>query len=303
MGLTSNKADEKTTKELNLHTGVYSFKVIKFNPSGEELKEMLGMDEVREQEYIQDDKFNEGHKQYLAYFWLENEACTAYMDGEEVDVKEGEFKIPVIFGIGDAPLTNRDGTKHAFVNKYGKTTYAESEDKLPSWFEAEGVRKAHYGEQELYNFLKSYANLYDSGDKKDENCLDDPNALFKDDSFFKNYIKELQEKNHGVKCLVELKKGAENEDGNFNVKEVIYKQYFQKKSQKMPQAIGNFKNYLSASNVRTDKEDKIARRTPKGEFYTIEPTVLSISEAKEKVSGSQDEADNDEAYKQSSSAF
>jgi len=303
MALTKNKADKKTTKEIMMHTGVVPGKVIAYNPNKEEL-EKIGVN-YDPGEYVKDDNFNEGHKQYLASFWLTNMEYVVTKNGEQVIVPEGDIKVPLMINIGDEPLKSREGDKTMYVNKYGETIYLSDPDKVYDWFDSEGLRTAHYGEEDLYKFLSAYANLEYSKEHKDENCLEDPNELFKDDSFFKDFINSLitDKPTPVVYFLLSLKDGGENDNGQRKVKEIIYKQYYQKKTQGNS-AISNFKSFINATRSAEDKRETARQyREPKGEFFTFEPEIFTINEAVDKVVSSTEEADSDDMYKEADSNF
>jgi len=304
MALTSNKADKKTTKEIMFHTGVIPLKVMLYNPNEKELA-TIGVN-YDPGEYVKDDNFNEGHKQYLMSFWLQNMEYVVSKNGENIIVPEGEVTIPFMINIGDTPLRSKDGSKGMYVNAYGDTVYLADPENVYDWFDAKDLREAHNGEQTLYEFLRAYANIEYTKDFKEDNCLGDPKQLFEDDSFFKDYMKSLinDKPTHVLYMHQSLKYGGENENGQHKVKEILYKQYFQKKTQ-ANSAISNFKSYINATRVKEEKKnDALLNREPKGEFWTIEPAIYTLDEAVIKVRSSSDnDSDKDSDYQQSSATF
>lgn len=301
MALKKRKSDEKTTKEIMMHTGIVPMKVVLFNPNKEEL-EKIGVN-YDPGEYISDDTFNEGHKQYLASFWMQNREYVVHKNGEKIVIPEGEITVPFMINISDSVATNRSGDKKMYVNKYGDTIYLAEDQEPYEWFDATDLREAHRGEQDLYTFLRAYANLKYS----DENCLEDPiKDLFEDDSDFKKFIYSIINDKPVpiVYVLLSLKHSGKNDNGQVKIKEIVYKQYFQKKTQ-ANSAISNFKSWLDASRKSENaKEDAIKMREPKGEFYTVEPAVFTLDEAINKVSdSSENDSDNDDMYKKVDSTF
>ena len=294
MGLSSNNSDQATTKEVNMYTGVIPFKLVAFNPTEEELK-AIGLN-FAPNDYISEDKFNEGHKQFAIALWLKNVKFIAKQNGEDVEVPEGSITTSLTFNISDEPTVSQNG-KPLFVNKYGDTMYAESVDFIKQnyeWFDVEGIRPAHKGEGDLYMFLRAHANLNYSKDNKDSNCLEDPKTLFNDATFLKDYFKGLMA-DKPLKYfygLQSLKNAGETDNGATKVRQVMYKQYYQKKTQGNS-AVSNFKSFLNAERATKDVEDKILQREPKGEFYTIAPEIFTLDEARKKVEASVDEADKD----------
>ena len=314
MALKARKADEKTSQEFYLHTGPIPMKVFLFNPTAKEMEEKLGITPNEEPTYIQDDKFNEGQKKYLAYFWMTNLEYEAEDEnGEKQVIKEGDFRIPLIIGISDTLAVSASG-KNLYINKYGKSIYAESEQvvrekygELSSrpWFSTEGLRHAYGGEPQFYEFHAAYANLKSSKKETDENCFDaeDIKKLFIDDSFLKEHINDLMAKGHGFRPLVLLKNAGETENGGIKVREIFYNQFYQKTTQSQAAAMSNFESFITCAKITKNVEDTKERRAPKGEFFTYEPRIHTISSAIKLVSSSVDEASPDDKYSQSNGVF
>jgi len=297
MSLTSRKSDEKTTKEFHLHTGVFPMKVKFFNPTLQQLND-AGLPFNQEPEYVKEDMFNEGKKQYLATFWLTNlETKAVNEQGEEVKVKEGEIFIPFTFSISEMDHITQDDTKFKYINKYGAGVFAERVEDIPDWFNArESVRVAKRGEEELMQFLFAYANLKSpdrNGEGGDENVLEDPNKLFEDDSELREHVENLIKEGNVVRCLIGLK-GRLNE-GNINVNETFYRGFYTKHNQK---SVIPFKSFIYAEKVKAEnREDQKERRSPlnqKIHHFEFNPTVLTVDEAKEKVKVNMDMPDEEE---------
>lgn len=287
MALKSRKADEVTSPVFYNHTGIYAFKVVAYNPTLAELKK-LGFNFTNETEYVATNDYGTSYK---SVFWLKNcEKVSIEKGGKIVEVNPGDIVQPLTFFIQQGTAKSQTG-KTLFINKFGKDVWAEDIESLPEWFNSEGVREAYKGESNLYNFLMNYANLkWD-----DENCMEDPEQLFKDDSFFKEFIQGLMENNHIVRCMVELKSGGETESGEIKVREQIYPQFFQKFNQT---TTGKFREFITASKVKEEnREAQVESRKPKGELWSYEPKLYDLQEAREaiqKVINSESDADSED---------
>jgi len=302
MALKSRKADEKTSQEFYLHSGVIPMKVLLFNPTAKEMEEKLGITPNEEPKYVQDDQFNEGQKKYLAYFWMTNLEFEAVDEsGEKQVVKEGSFRIPLIIGISDTLAVSSTG-KNLYINKYGQSIYAENEEFIKQnyeWYDTEGLRRAYGGEPQFYEFHAALANLKMNKNVKDENCFDveDIKNLFTNDKFLKEHVNSLMEKGHAVRCLVLLKNAGETEEGKTKVREIFYNQFYQKKTQSHTTAMSNFESFITGARLTKKVEEQVERRAPKGHF-TYEPTLYTINKAIELVTSTED-ADSDGGYSHS----
>jgi hypothetical protein len=106
-------------------------------------------------------------------------------------------------------------------------------------------------------------------------------------------------KDHGVRVLVGLKNNGEDDNGNTKVREALYNMFFQKTSQSDSSALNGFKTFITCSKVRKNVEDAKQRRAPKMEYFSYEPEIHYIEDAKSLVMSSVDEADSDDTYTQS----
>jgi len=295
MALTANKADEKTTKEFLNYTGVIPFEVVAFNPDSIKLNE-LGLN-FDAKSPISDDTFNAGHKNYSATFWLRN-AKFAYKNGENVvEVEAGAILTSISFYIGDSVAESKTG-KTLFINGYGDTIYAESIEYIKDnyeWFDSFKLRGAHKGESDLYLFLRAYANLKYSKNESDENCLENPKQLFEDDTELVEYINGLikETPKRIVFLLTGFKNTGTDDNGNVKMRQVVYKKFYQKKSQ-FNSAVSNFTSFINCTRIKKNKEDKIAEREPKMDFYTIEPQGFDYSTICSKLEKTEDV--NDDLY-------
>lgn len=132
------------TKKVGLFTG----EVIAINPTAEEYKDVLGMDlpdNSKITEYL--GKNNDGNSYLRVDVWLKEE-------------KNGD-KFKVTFFLEDKVRINKDETKKQYINNIGSCSWAEEENTLPDWFKKREYRLAHVGEEELYNFLRTWLGQLD----------------------------------------------------------------------------------------------------------------------------------------------
>lgn len=144
----------KVQKVYEKKVGLGEFKVVGFNPSREELEKLLGIPELeRDPEYLKQD--DEGNQKLNLSIWLEH-------------VKADKQLFNLRISLKDTQRTNKDGSKHQYVNTAGATTWADSPENLPSWFLQDGRdnRIAHTGEEELYTFMRSWLNGLELRDPK-----------------------------------------------------------------------------------------------------------------------------------------
>lgn len=131
--------------------GVFEADVVRFNPDAEWYAEngMELKEGSRATEYLGVDK--EGNNTLRISCWT-----------REVESKQ---LFNLTFFLKDKEVVKLDGTKKQYINDQGTTTWATDEESLPSWFAAHQHRVAKDGEEELYNFLKTW--LDDLDFKKD----------------------------------------------------------------------------------------------------------------------------------------
>lgn len=127
------------TKEVGLFEGT----VVAVNPTIEQYKEILGKtldEDSKAADYLGE---KDGNTTLRVDFWL------------EVVKDKGNFK-KVSFFLEDKERTNKDGNKNQYINAVGSCSWAETEDGLPDWFVKREFRHAYVGEEELYNFMRTW---------------------------------------------------------------------------------------------------------------------------------------------------
>lgn len=131
--------------------GLFEAKVIAVNPSVEEYKDKLEI-ELKEDskavEYLGETK--DGNNYLRLDFWLQN-------------IKTDK-KSKVTFFLEDRERENKDSTKKQYINEVGMCSWADDPNNLPEWFTKRDYRVAHVGEEEFYDFMKTWLGNLDFRD-------------------------------------------------------------------------------------------------------------------------------------------
>jgi hypothetical protein len=139
--------------------GLFEAKVVAVNPDIEEYKDILGI-ELKEDskavEYL--GKSQDGNTTLRVDVWLEN-------------VKDAD-KFKVTFFLENKEKENKDQTKKQYINSIGSCSWADDKNNLPEWFKGRDYRVAYVGEEELYNFLKTWLGNLDYRDAETTLQLD-----------------------------------------------------------------------------------------------------------------------------------
>lgn len=128
--------------------GLFEATVIAINPTIEQYKDILGI-ELKEDSKATDylGESRDGNATVRVSVWLK-------------DVKS-EQNFNVSYYIEDRERENKDGTKKQYINQLGMCSWAVDEDGLAQWFKGtpdnpKDFRVAYVGEEELYEFLRSW---------------------------------------------------------------------------------------------------------------------------------------------------
>ena len=160
MSLIGGKKKETTNYEgSSKKVGLFEAKVIAINPDAEEYKDLLGIElkeDSKATEYL--GKSKDGNNTLRIDVWLEN-------------VKDGE-KFKTTFFLENAERENKDQTKKQYINSIGSCTWADDPNNLPEWFKSRENRVAYLGEEELYNFLRTWLGNLDYRDAETTLQLD-----------------------------------------------------------------------------------------------------------------------------------
>ena len=164
-------------KEFAKKIGLFEARVIAVNPTTEEYSDVLGRqlkEDSKATEYLGTSK--DGNARLRLDFWL-----------EEVKTQE-KFKLS--FFIENKEKENKDQTKKQYINNIGRCTWADSPNNLPPWFKERENRVAFVGEEDLYNFLRSWLSNIDFSSKKST-------LQVEFNKLIKGNVKELKEQING----------------------------------------------------------------------------------------------------------
>jgi hypothetical protein len=153
------KKEQAQQTEYAKKVGLFEANVVAINPTMEEYKDVLNM-ELKEDskaiEYL--GKSQDGNTTLRVDFWL-----------EEVKNKD---KFKVTFFLENKERTNKDETKKQYINNIGTCSWADDANNLPSWFAGREYRVAFTGEEDLYNFVRTWLGNLDYRDAETTLQLD-----------------------------------------------------------------------------------------------------------------------------------
>lgn len=145
------KKEQTQLPEYSKKVGLFEANVIAVNPNAEEYNDILGI-ELKEDskavEYL--GKSQDGNTTLRVDFWL-----------EEVKNKD---KFKVTFFLENKEKENKDATKKQYINDVGVCSWAADANDLPDWFAKRDYRVAFVGEEELYNFMRTWLGNLDYRD-------------------------------------------------------------------------------------------------------------------------------------------
>lgn len=174
------KKREQSQSDFAKKVGLFEAKVLAINPDTEEYKDLLGM-ELKEDskavEYLGTSK--DGNTTLRVDVWLE-------------DVKSKD-KFKTTFFLENKEKVNKDETKKQYINSIGSCSWADDINNLPTWFSARECRVAYVGEEELYNFLRTWLGALDYRDAETTLQLDWKKMM-------KGNVKDLKDQIDGEWC-------------------------------------------------------------------------------------------------------
>jgi hypothetical protein len=151
MNIGGKKRESTQLPEFTKKVGLFEARVIAINPDAEEYKEVVGM-ELKEDskalEYLGENQ--DGDTKLRVDIWLE-------------EVKNGD-KFKVSFFLEDKERVNKDGSKTQYINNIGSCSWADDPNNLAEWFTKRDYRKAYVGEEDFYNFLRTWLGDLDYRD-------------------------------------------------------------------------------------------------------------------------------------------
>ena len=174
------KREQSQVSDFKKSVGLFEATVVAINPDIEEYKEKLGM-ELKEDskavEYLGTSQ--DGNKTLRVDVWLQ-------------DVKNND-KFKTTFFLENKEKENKDKTKKQYINNIGSCGWADDANNLPTWFAARDYRVAFVGEEELYNFMRTWLGELDYRDAETILQLDWAKMM-------KGNVKDLKAQVNGEWC-------------------------------------------------------------------------------------------------------
>ena len=174
------KKEQQQFTESVKRVGLFEANVIAINPDIEEYKELLDIElkeDSKATEYL--GKSQDGNTTLRVDVWLE-------------DAKSKE-KFKVVFFLENKEKENKDQTKKQYINAVGACSWADDINNLPTWFSSREVRVAYVGEEDLYNFLRTWLGNLDYRDAETTLQLDWKKMM-------KGNVKDLKDQIDGEWC-------------------------------------------------------------------------------------------------------
>lgn len=143
-----DQREQKQVQEYAKKVGLFEAEVIAINPTNEEYKDVLGIElpaESKATEYL--GKSRDGNTYLRVDVWLK-------------EVKNGD-KFKTTFFLEDKERENKDGSKKQYINNIGRCAWAADPNDLADWFTKRDYRAAYMGEEELYEFLRTWLGKLD----------------------------------------------------------------------------------------------------------------------------------------------
>jgi hypothetical protein len=145
------KRESKQLPEFSKKVGLFESRVIAINPDAEDYKDLLNIELKEDSKTLEYLTTNDtGDAKLRVDIWL-----------EEVKNKD---KFKMTFYLENKVRKNKDLTKKQYINNVGVSSWAENEEALPTWFAKRDYREAHVGEDDLYNFLRTWLGGLDYSD-------------------------------------------------------------------------------------------------------------------------------------------
>lgn len=230
------KKERQSLPELSKKVGLFEARVIAINPTTEEFKEILEIDlseESKATEYLGESR---DKNTFLRLdIWLE-------------EVKSlNKFK--VTFFLEDKERENKDGSKKQYINNIGKCAWADDENNLPEWFTKRDYRVAYVGEEELYEFLRTW--LGELNYTKDDTVLQ-----LEWKKLMKGNVKDLKDQVDGAYCINVIALATvtiRQKDGENKEYQTIYNKAFLPGYYLKNFRLVNYNDFSVQNNLRTKK--------------------------------------------------
>ncbi len=108
------------------------------------------------------------------------------------DVKSKD-KFKVTFFLENKEKVNKDGTKKQYINSIGTCSWSDDPNNLPTWFSSREYRVAFVGEEELYNFMRTWLGELDYRDAETTLQLEWKKLM-------KNNLRDIKDQIDGEYC-------------------------------------------------------------------------------------------------------
>jgi len=174
------RKEQLQVTEYSKKVGLFEGKVVAINPDAEEYKEILNIElkeDAKALEYL--GTSTDGNTTLRMDVWLE-------------DAKSKD-KFKTTFFLENKEKENRDGTKKQYINSIGTCSWSDDPNNLPSWFTSREYRVAFVGEEDLYNFLRTWLGELDYRDAETTLSLDWKKLM-------KGNVKDVKDQVNGEWC-------------------------------------------------------------------------------------------------------
>ena len=180
MAIQGDKKERQQQVNSVKKVGLFEARVVAINPTAEEFKDVLGID-LSENSKVTDylGVNDEGNEKLRIDVWLE-------------EIKNQE-KFKVSFFLENKERENKDATKKQYINNIGKCAWANDVNNLSDWFTKRDYRVASVGEEDFYEFLRTWLDFNYS--KPETDLSMDWKKLMKGN------VKELKEQVDGAYCI------------------------------------------------------------------------------------------------------
>jgi hypothetical protein len=157
MSISGEKREQVDYQIPSKRIGIFEGRVIAINPTADEYKSVVGYDlkdDSKECDYLSENQ--DGNTVLRINVWLEDIKTSNRVDPERPD------RYKVTFFLENKERENKDLTKKQYINNIGTCTWADDPNNLGQWFKDSGdYRVAYAGEEELYNFKRTWLSQLD----------------------------------------------------------------------------------------------------------------------------------------------
>ena len=240
MAISGVKRVSLETKEYAKKVGLFEAHIIAINPDAEWYNDELGI------------QLKEDSKSTVYLGVTDDGTKTLRLDVWLQDIKSGD-KFKVTFYLKDKAVISKSG-KTQFITDQGSTSYADSEDYLPTWFTKREYHVCREGESELCSFLVTWTNINFYEDQEAQILLEWKDLMKGNVSELRDQI-EINEKNTVVAlATVKIK---ESKEGVKEYQSVFNKAFMPSYGLRQIRQINVNKDYIERIKKKLKKELKI----------------------------------------------